>query len=56
VRVSVNAVDSDRLVLKGRTLWDETIAVLTRALDKAETTAERMAILAEIRAWREGRS
>jgi hypothetical protein len=38
------------LVSKGGTLWDETIAMLSRALDKAETTAERLAILAEIRA------
>jgi hypothetical protein len=56
VRFSGSAVDSDRLVLKGRTLWDETIAALSRALDKAGGTAERLAILAEIRAWREGRS
>jgi hypothetical protein len=40
---------------KGGTLWDETIAVLTRALEKAETSEERLAFLAEIRAWREGR-
>lgn len=55
VRNTATAVDSERLVFKGRTLLDETIGALVRALDKAETTAERLAILAEIRAWREGR-
>jgi hypothetical protein len=37
---------------KGRTIWDETLAALTRALDKAVTGEERLAILAELRAWR----
>ena len=41
---------------KGRTLWDETISALTRALDRATTSEERLAILAELRAWREGRA
>ena len=40
---------------KGRTLWGETIAVLVRALDKATTSEERREILAELKAWREGR-
>jgi hypothetical protein len=39
---------------KGRTIWDESVAVLLRALDKAETLEERMAILTELAAWRKG--
>ena len=66
VRNTATAVDSERLVSKGQTLLDEspesalqlkvqTVATLLRALDKAETTAERLAILAELKAWREER-
>jgi hypothetical protein len=38
---------------RGGTLLDDMIAVLMRALDKAETTTERLAVLAEVKAWRE---
>jgi hypothetical protein len=37
----------------GGTLWDETVATLNDALRRAETSEERLAILAELRAWRE---
>jgi hypothetical protein len=55
-RFSASAVDSNRLVLKDGTIWDESIAALLRALDKATTSEERLAILAELKAWREGRT
>jgi hypothetical protein len=42
--------------LKDGTIWDESIAALLRALDKATTSDERMAVLAELAAWRKGRS
>jgi hypothetical protein len=40
---------------KRGTILDETCAALTRALDRAETSEERIAILGEMKAWREGR-
>jgi hypothetical protein len=44
---------------KGWTLWDDSraavLAALVRALDRAETSEERIAILGELRAWRESR-
>jgi hypothetical protein len=37
---------------KGRTIWDETIAALTRALDRATDDATVLAIVSELRALR----
>jgi hypothetical protein len=46
----------DTLENKGRTLWDEMLTALHRALDKATTSEERLAIVSELRAWRMSRT
>src|SRR5260370_42193013 len=40
---------------KGRTLWDETIATLLRALNRAQSDQVIGELVRELRAWREER-